>query len=840
MPRPDQEMVGIVFSTIRGFPRTPLAEITPQCDRQICDDVQSISVTEISSESAVAQGRALLPPKWAGNGDGKSIRLGPIADPDARDGQARARPDVCERWCDPGVISQTLSESHLVSQTRRGGMPVERRIGSRTFPQGARTRATEQRHGCLGIIIMHTDIILRGPSAGYIESSPSISAGWDRILGSGESAMRQSRPAAGLPAFRRDWLHQRPGRRGLGATTGWQGERRPASMAIHYRNDLLLQRAGLQTISPPAVDTLPAWVLGGASTPIQWQIPHDRFWVSTDSLYQGCKQVTRDRPTNGFDRVATLRSRTSYTSTKAYLLDPTMSAANRTGNPTGFPLGLSESDYNDLLRLGFLAQALGPYHNTTMAQTVDLLLAPNSPVNLTTLLGPVLAASGGAPFGPGLALQALKLVLEQVPHDNVSFQNVTTYITMTAVSVAFVIVRLYSRHFVTKKIRPEDWAMIPAIIVSVLLGAAFALGSDERVGKGTLHQWDLSYNEFKMYLLWLWLCEILYPVALFLVRNSLLIFYWSLVPPRSSAVKAHLMFRNAVIAFFFVNIACVSVSLGTIIFQCKPIAYWNDPIGAKCIDRSASFIAGGILIIITDVIVLLLPVPVIWKLKLPLRSRLGVIGIFSLGLFACIASVNRIILASEVTNSTNGDVTYTNAKNLSGTWSLLEVNIGIIASCVPAIKALFVHGSERSGMTNRSRTNQSGRSGRSGGNTVESAKAKIASGKREVIGKDGSVELTVTTSVTVTSNTKTDLDLEATIIEDDDDPQFTHYSRPFRPSEGNYGHDYEITYVDSDNDSRSLRASENSPSEYTYRPESRSDTRWNPRLDSVQKPPSFI
>ncbi|KAF3918307.1 hypothetical protein ABW21_db0205084 [Orbilia brochopaga] len=513
-----------------------------------------------------------------------------------------------------------------------------------------------------------------------------------------------------------------------------------------------------------------------------------------------------------------------------------MSAANRTGNPTGLPLGLSESDYNSLLQLGFLAQALGPYHNTTMAQTVDLLLAPNSPVNVTTLLGPVLAA-GGSPFGPSIALQALKLVLEQVPHNNVSFKNVTAYVTMTAVSVAFVIVRLYSRQFVTKKIRPEDWAMIPALIASVSLGACFALGSDERVGKGTLHQWDLTFDEFKSYLLWLWLCEVLYPVALFLIRNSLLIFYWSLVPPRSSAVKAHLIFRNAVIAFFFVNIACVSVSLGTIIFQCKPIAYWNDPIGAKCIDRSASFIAGGILIIITDVIVLLLPVPVIWKLKLPLRSRLGVIGIFSLGLFACIASVQRIILASEVTGSDNGDVTYTNAINLSGIWSLLEVNIGIIASCVPAIKALFVHSSDRAGTTNRSRTNQSGRSGRTGGGTVESAKAKIGSGKREVVGKDGGVELTVTTSVTVT-NTKTDI--EATIIEDDDDPQFTHYSRPFRPGDSNYGHDYEITYVGSDSDSRSLKASENSPSEYTYRPESRSDTRWNPRLDSVQKPPSFI
>ncbi|KAF3938758.1 hypothetical protein ABW19_dt0200454 [Dactylella cylindrospora] len=512
-----------------------------------------------------------------------------------------------------------------------------------------------------------------------------------------------------------------------------------------------------------------------------------------------------------------------------------MAATNRTGNPTGYPLGLSEADYNGLLQLGFLAQGLGPYHNTTMAETVDLLLSPNSTVNATELLGPVLQ-QGGMAFGPVLALQALKLVLMEVPHDNVSFKNVTAYIVMTAVSVAFVLVRLYSRQFVTKKIRPEDWAMIPAIITSILLGGCFALGSDERVGKGTLHQWDLTFNEFKIYLQWLWGCELLYPIALFLIRNSLLIFYWSLVPPRSSAVRAHLIFRNAVIAFFFVNVACVSVSLGTIIFQCNPVDYWNDPINAKCIDRSASFIAGATLIVITDVLVLLLPIPVIWKLKLPIRSRLGVIGIFSLGLFACIASINRIILASEVTNSGSGDITYDNATNGSGIWSLLEVNIAIIASCVPAIKALFVTSSNRNG-TNRSRTNQSGRSGRSGrsgGGDVESG--RVGAGKREVIGKDGAVELTVTTSVTVTSNTKTDMD--ATIIEDDDDPRYTHYSRPFKRSDSSYGHDYEITFVGSDSDSKSLKNSEHSPSE--YRPESRSDPRWNARLDSIQRPPSFI
>lgn len=154
-----------------------------------------------------------------------------------------------------------------------------------------------------------------------------------------------------------------------------------------------------------------------------------------------------------------------------------------------------------------------------------------------------------------------------------------------------------------------------------------------------------------------------------------------------------------------------------------------------------------------------LPIPIIWQLNLPTRSKLGVIGIFSLGLFACVASVNRIILAKEVTDSGAGDITYVNATNGSGIWSLLEVDIAIIASCVPAIKAMFV-ASERNG-TQKSRTERSGRSAR-----TDEESGKLPNGKRAVIRKDGAVELTVTTSVTVTTNAKDDV---CTVIETDEE-----------------------------------------------------------------------
>jgi len=99
-----------------------------------------------------------------------------------------------------------------------------------------------------------------------------------------------------------------------------------------------------------------------------------------------------------------------------------------------------------------------------MLDTVKAILATPS-INVTELLGPSLRA-GGSNVDPALPLGALTLVLKEVPHDNLSFDNVSGYVILTGVTVAMFLLRLYSRKFVTKRIRPEDWVMLVATVGS--------------------------------------------------------------------------------------------------------------------------------------------------------------------------------------------------------------------------------------------------------------------------------------------------------------------------------------------------------------------------------------
>lgn len=78
--------------------------------------------------------------------------------------------------------------------------------------------------------------------------------------------------------------------------------------------------------------------------------------------------------------------------------------------------------------------------------------------------------------------------------------------------------------------------------------------------------------------------------------------------------------------------AMVAYCAGTI-FQCTPIPYfWDRTIaGGHCIDTAAFWYGHAAWNTVGDVIILLLPIPVIRSLQMGRSQKLAVLGIFGLG-----------------------------------------------------------------------------------------------------------------------------------------------------------------------------------------------------------------
>lgn len=69
-----------------------------------------------------------------------------------------------------------------------------------------------------------------------------------------------------------------------------------------------------------------------------------------------------------------------------------------------------------------------------------------------------------------------------------------------------------------------------------------------------------------------------------------------------------------------------------LIFSCTPIrAYWDRSAGGHCLDGNLIGWMNSVGNIVTDVIVLLLPIPVVWRLNLKRGKRWAVMGVFTLG-----------------------------------------------------------------------------------------------------------------------------------------------------------------------------------------------------------------
>jgi len=107
-------------------------------------------------------------------------------------------------------------------------------------------------------------------------------------------------------------------------------------------------------------------------------------------------------------------------------------------------------------------------------------------------------------------------------------------------------------------------------------------------------------------------------------KVSLILFYRSIFPGRGFAITTNIV-GAFVIAW---GIACLLVS----IFACNPIqGFWDTTIPSTCIDVRAFYIGNAVPNILTDVVILALPIKYIWCLQMCWKQKLVVSGMFLLG-----------------------------------------------------------------------------------------------------------------------------------------------------------------------------------------------------------------
>lgn len=95
-------------------------------------------------------------------------------------------------------------------------------------------------------------------------------------------------------------------------------------------------------------------------------------------------------------------------------------------------------------------------------------------------------------------------------------------------------------------------------------------------------------------------------------------------------------FRNFRILAYIVGGIVISHGIGVFfaaIFQCSPITYtWDKTIiGGSCFDQEAFYRYVSPPNIVTDVLILVMPLPYVWKLQTQVEQKVALTGVFLLG-----------------------------------------------------------------------------------------------------------------------------------------------------------------------------------------------------------------
>ena len=68
------------------------------------------------------------------------------------------------------------------------------------------------------------------------------------------------------------------------------------------------------------------------------------------------------------------------------------------------------------------------------------------------------------------------------------------------------------------------------------------------------------------------------------------------------------------------------------VFSCRPVnALWNMTIDGDCINLNLAALIFGSINVFIDVVLLVMPIPLVWRLNIQMRWRLQLVGIFLLG-----------------------------------------------------------------------------------------------------------------------------------------------------------------------------------------------------------------
>ncbi|KAJ6011415.1 hypothetical protein N7451_002827 [Penicillium sp. IBT 35674x] len=175
-----------------------------------------------------------------------------------------------------------------------------------------------------------------------------------------------------------------------------------------------------------------------------------------------------------------------------------------------------------------------------------------------------------------------------------------------------------------------------------------------------------------------------FDTSICLPKLSALFFYARVFNTKDRVLRNQLWILGSLVIGWLLSAYFVTI------WQCNPIPRaWNTTIPGKCVDTVAWYTATAAISFAIDIWILIIPIPLIWRLKTSLRRRIYLLVAFFLTYSVIVVSIGRLVATIQIIPNVAEDETWRMATYMY--WAGLEGSLSIISISVPNAIALVKH-----------------------------------------------------------------------------------------------------------------------------------------------------
>ncbi|KAF5602213.1 uncharacterized protein FSUBG_7888 [Fusarium subglutinans] len=121
-------------------------------------------------------------------------------------------------------------------------------------------------------------------------------------------------------------------------------------------------------------------------------------------------------------------------------------------------------------------------------------------------------------------------------------------------------------------------------------------------------------------------------------------------------------------------------------FQCSMPEPWLAENAAQCPNQGPVFLYNGIMIILTDIALCVLPVAMMWEVQTSMRRKMIVMALFGTRLIVPIITIPELVHARYMFNNSD-DVTWQAVSMMI--WGQIALGLSVITVCIPSLKGVI-------------------------------------------------------------------------------------------------------------------------------------------------------